>query len=190
MTLAADEDYLHVEITLNANELVFFAEWDADGDGRLSTAELAAHEDVAAQSVYGAIELQSAGRCLAPEVVGLVPGGDSHHLTFRAHYAASVCETALTVQSRLGGLTRGAHSTQAVFQTPQGRETAVLDARTPRVTFNRAFVPSEVVIASSSQAAVVTTPSASWQRIGVTCTAVLLSGLLFFSVRHRSRVAP
>ncbi|MBX3427885.1 MAG: hypothetical protein KF688_19555 [Pirellulales bacterium] len=186
LTLVADDDYLHAEIVLNAEELTFLVAWDEDRDGRLAPAELAAHGDAAAASVFGRLRLKASGRTAVPQSCGLVPGGDGHHLVFRAHYAGDFTRAPLIVESRLTTLTRGAHSTQVVFQAPGMRETAVLDARSVRATFNAAVAASEqTAVASAALISERTGPL--WRRIGGAWWIIAAIGgfLLIGRTQHR-----
>lgn len=147
LALVADGEYLHAEITINAEELVFFASLDENSDGRLDRTELDGNGSATASAVFAALSFRVAEKELSPEVVGVVPGGDGHHATLRAHYALAARNPTVVVTSKLDRVTRGAHATQATFQAGGRREAAVLDARTPQVTFNRRAASSPTRLA-------------------------------------------
>lgn len=179
--LVADEEYLHMEIVLNATELIFFRELDRDRNGHVSLAEAAERGDQVSRRVVDCFEIQVDGQVVEADVAGLVPNHNTHHLTIRAHYPANATEASVKLTSRLAAITHGAHLVQVVYRTPHGLHKARLNASTGSVLFpappaRRSTKPetSKVKTTGTAQG-----PQSWWKRFGVAAGASLLISCFF-----------
>lgn len=116
LKLVADKDRLHLEIMLNAWELQFFNELDADKNGLLNPQELKGPEEQIARRIVESLDLRVAGAPVTADIVGIVPDYNTHHLTIRAHYPVDAAEATVEVGSRLAALTSAAHIVNVTLQ--------------------------------------------------------------------------
>ncbi|MEX2091703.1 MAG: hypothetical protein WD971_03450 [Pirellulales bacterium] len=188
MQVVADEQYLHVELMLNSGELIFVRELDRNKDGRLEVAEVNEQGDEVARRIVDCLTLQTGGRKIEPDVVGVVPDVSTHHLTVRAHYPIDARRIPISVESRLWEITRGAHSTQVTFRALENSQVARLDARSPRVTFNESQEPelSQGLQTGSPSAAKFFSYGGAPLGISV-AVAALVGGYFIFLQTHKPR---
>jgi len=187
MMLVADEEYLHLEIVLNATELTFFRELDQDRNGHVSLAEAAERGEQCSRRVLEALEIRIAGQLVDAEVSGLVPNHNTHHLTIRAHYPGNATAETLELTSRLAAITHGAHLVQVVFRTPHDTRKARLNASANSVSFR----PQPVRLTETGNQSVATPDKPPqllswWTWFGVPLGASLLLGCFVMYFRdHR-----
>lgn len=167
MMMVADEDYLHVELTINAGELVFYRELDRDNDGQLELSEVREQADIIAQRIVDCFSIEMAGRRIEAENYGIVPDVTTHHLTVRAHYAVDARDAPLSLESRLSNITNGAHTTLVSFRKPGGNQSARLNARSPRVTFNGPPPATLPAVASHPEVSTSGADLSKWLFVGV-----------------------
>lgn len=186
MIIVADEDFLHVELTMNSAGLVFYRELDRDNNGRLEISEVREQGEEIAGRILDCLTIEIDGRRLDADNFGIVPDVSTHHLTVRAHYAADGREVPLSIASRLSSITNGAHTTQVTFRKPGSSELARLNARSPQVLFNGSLqaIPTGAVVlpeAPSSE-----TNRAKWFLVGVPVgVATLIGCLLLFKSKNK-----
>jgi len=189
MQMVADEHYLHIELMLNSAELVFFSEIDQNKNGRLEVAEVNEHGDEIARRIVDCLTLRTGGREIKADVAGIVPDVSTHHLTVRAHYPVDVRSIPITVESRLWEITRGAHSTQVTFRTFEGSQSARLDARSRRVTFNEPQSPDAHQSVPDGSAPASTNTSYGGLPLGISIGLVaLVGGYLVFLRTFKPRI--
>ena len=135
LTLVPDENYLHLELTLNPFELVFFSELDIYRDGRLDPAEWQRHGEKTAWRILDNIQVRVDGRLITPEIAGLAQSYESHHLIVGAHYAVDVRQAAVSVESKLSEITSGAHLMQVSFGNSSHMQAARLDGQSNLARF-------------------------------------------------------
>jgi hypothetical protein len=135
LRLVPDADYLHLELVFNPFELTFMSELDDDQDAELSPAELAAHGATLARRVSLAFKLSAGSMTLAPEIVGMDPDMNGHHVRLRAHYKVDARRLPLTVHSDFISLTAGSHLTQVTYVNGTNTLLAQLDAQSLSATF-------------------------------------------------------
>jgi hypothetical protein len=148
MMMVADEDFLHVELTINSGELIFYRELDRDNNGRLELAEVREQADIISKRIVDCLSIEIDGKRLEADNCGIVPDMSTHHLTVRAHYAVDARDVPLSLESHLSNITNGAHTTQVTFRKPGSSESARLNARSPRVTFNLSPPATSKAVAS------------------------------------------
>ena len=135
LRLVPDADYLHLELVFNPFELTFVPEVDENKDGELNLAELAAHGQLVADRVVGAIKLSAGGATLRPETAGMDPDLNGHHVRLRAHYKVDARRLPLTVESDLPALTSSSHLTQITYVNDGHQQLAQLDPHSRKATF-------------------------------------------------------
>jgi hypothetical protein len=174
LTLMPDEDYLHLELTLNPFELTFFSEVDANGDGRLDPGEWEGQGESIALRILERLTLGVNGRVVNAEIAGLSQNYDSHHIAVRAHYAVDARQARVTVQSQLAALTSGSHVTQVTFGRGEQVQAARLEMQSPQATFEALVPPA----AHGSSKGTDETQSIAAFKVNETAVAVLLGLLL------------
>ena len=105
MMLVADDEYLHMEVVINATELTFFREMDVDRNGHVSLAETEDWGEQVSRRVVDCFDIRVDGQVVKVDVAGLVPNHNTHHLTIRAHYPVDVAEASVELTSRLAAIT-------------------------------------------------------------------------------------
>ena len=153
LTLVPDENYLHLELTLNPSELVFFSELDANRDGRLDPAEWKGQGETIAWRILDNLKVRVDGRLVTPEIAGLAQSYESHHLTVGAHYAVDVRQTTLSVESKLSEITSGSHLIQVSFGSADHMQAARLDGQSNLATFEPVEKPITLPVAARAPAA-------------------------------------
>lgn len=182
--IVADQQRLHLEIMLNAWELQFFSELDADKNGEISRQELADRAEEIARLIIDHIHVQVDDQLVVADVTGIVPVYNTHHLSFRAHYAVDATSADVKVSTELASITHAGHVVDIVFQRPHTKQQARLvnpDAI--------AHFPAVVVYEREGEkhtAPVTATPTASppeWNPLGLTVglCVVLIALLLSFT---------
>lgn len=126
LTVVPDESYVHVELRLNSFELSLFAEIDANRNGRLDRPELDRHEALITSTVFERIELETGGRRIEPEVVGITTAAD-HHLTLRGQYPVDVRGRRLVIRCNLVGITHAGHVTVITYGNGGQIQSALLE---------------------------------------------------------------
>ncbi len=181
MMLVADEEYLHMEIVLNATELTFFHELDRDQNGHLNLTEVADRSEEVSRRVVDCFEIRVDGQVVEADIVGLVPNYNTHHLTIRAHFPVDATEASVELTSRLAAITHGAHLVQVVYRTPHENHRARLNSTSAPVLF-----PAPPAGRSTRLETLTTKTTANssrrqswWARWGVAVGASLLLGSLF-----------
>jgi len=181
MMLVADEDYLHMEIVLNATELTFFRELDRDQNGHVNLAEVADRGEQVSRRVVDCFEIRVNGQVVEADVAGLVPNYNTHHLTVRAHYPVDAAEASVELTSRLAAITHGAHLVQLVYRTPHENHRARLNATSASVLF-----PAPTTGRRTRLETLTTKTTANswgsqswWERFGVAIGLSFLLGSLF-----------
>jgi hypothetical protein len=144
LTLVPDENYLHLELTLNPFELTFFSELDANRDGRLDPGEWNGQGEKIAWRILDAVQVRVDGRLVVPDIAGLTPSYESHHITVRAHYAVDARKAAVSVESKLAGITSGAHLTQLSFGNGDHTQAARLEGQSNQAKFEPTEKPAAV----------------------------------------------
>ena len=136
MSIVADENALHVQLLLNAEELAFFREIDTNGDGIAGLKEIEAKNSQIAKSIVNCFTF-NINDLPAPEPdFGVAAELGTHHLTVRVHYAVDARRLPVHIRSTLTAVTQRAHVVEVAFQRPNLRQTATLDARDPEVRFD------------------------------------------------------
>jgi hypothetical protein len=135
LQLVPAEDYLHAELLFNPFELRFMPELDDNKDAELDLKELAAHGQMLADRVAGALKLSVGGKVLRPETVGMDPDLSGHHVRMRAHYKVDARRVPLTVETELSALTSSSHLTQVTYVNGGHQQLAQLDSQSRKVTF-------------------------------------------------------
>ena len=181
MMLVADEEYLHMEIVLNATELTFFRELDRDQNGHLNFTEVADRGEQVSRRVVDCFEIRVNGQVVEADIVGLVPNYNSHHLTIRAHYLVDATEASVEITSHLAAITHGAHLVQLVYRTPHENHRVRLNATAASVLF-----PAPAAGRSTRLETLTTKTAANswgspswWERFGVAIGLSFLLGSLF-----------
>jgi hypothetical protein len=184
MMLVADDEYLHMEIVLNATELTFFREMDRDRNGHVSLAEAKERDEQVSRRIVDCFEIRVDGQIVEADVAGLVPNHNTHHLTIRAHYPADAAEAAVELTSRLAAITHGAHLVQVVYRTPHETRKARLNASADSVLFPAPAAGHSTGLETPTTKTTAKSPGAPswWKRIGVAVGASLLLGcfVLFY----------
>ncbi len=181
MMLVADEEYLHMEIVLNATELTFFRELDRDQNGHVNLAEVADRGEQVSRRVVDCFEIRVNGQVVEAEIAGLVPNYNTHHLTIRAHYLVDATEASVEVTSQLAAITHGAHLVQLVYRTPHENHKVRLNATAASVLFPAPPADSSIrleTLTTKTTANSVESPS-WWERFGVAIGLSFLLGSLF-----------
>ena len=182
MMLVAGEDRLHLEIVLNAPELMFFSELDLDKNGHVNPAELAGREEQVARRVVDCVEIWVADHLVHADVAGIVPNHNTHHLTIRAHYPVDATRATVDISSRLAAITHAAHLLQITFRRPLAIQKASLAANRSKARF-AGFAP-EPTTATDAEGFLEETESPEattwswWRRIGLPVSLSLLVGSL------------
>lgn len=135
LTLVPDENYLHLELTLNPFELTFFSELDANHNGYLEPMDWQGQGEKIAWRILDAVQVRVDGQPVAPDIAGLTQSYESDHITVRAHYAVAARRATVSVESQLSGITSGAHLTQASFGKGDDAQAAHLDAQSSQARF-------------------------------------------------------
>ena len=181
MMLVADEEYLHMEIVLNATELTFFRELDRDQNGHLNFTEVADRGEQVSRRVVDCFEIRVNGQVVEADIVGLVPNYNTHHLTIRAHYLVDATEASVEITSHLAAITHGAHLVQLVYRTPHENHRVRLNATAASVLF-----PAPAAGRSTRLETLTTKTAANswgspswWERFGVAIGLSFLLGSLF-----------
>jgi hypothetical protein len=183
LTIVPATDYVHVELSVNPFELVFFAELDRNRNRLLEAAELHGREEAVARRVFDCLKLRVGGKPVGAETVGVLPEPDGHHVTFRGHYPVDARGAALALESNLTGLTSGSHLTQITYGLGEHQQKAQLDAQSRSVTFPPLSAGGGVVVG-----AVRPLPAAPVKRLlAVASLGVLLGGLCVTSLVWRAR---
>jgi hypothetical protein len=188
MMLVADDEYLHMEIVVNATELTFFREMDVDRNGHVSLAETEDWGGQVSRRVVDCFDIRVDGQVVDADVAGLVPNHNTHHLTIRAHYPVDAAEASVELTSRLAAITHGAHLVQVVYRTPHDIQKARLNPSAATVLFP---APAAGRSAESESPIPPTTatsagPQPWWGRLGVALGASLLLGcFVLFCKKNR-----
>jgi len=135
LRVVVDADYLHLELVFNPFELRFMPELDDNKDAELNLAELAAHGQLLADRVVGALKLSTGDTTLRPETVGMDPDLNGHHVRARAHYKVDARRVPLTIETQLPALTSESHLTQVTYLNGENQQLAQLDPHSHKVTF-------------------------------------------------------
>jgi len=141
LSLAAGEDYLHLELVFNPFELQGFEEMDSNQNFRLDPVEWTQHEATVARQIDGALNILVDGRLIPAEVSGATLDPDSHHASFRAHYPVDVRQQAFVLESALPNLSDGSHICQVTFRGLASEQLAQLDMQSRKVRFGPAPQP-------------------------------------------------
>lgn len=178
MMLVADEEYLHMEIVLNATELTFFRELDSDRNGHVSLNEAGDRSEQVSRRVVDCFKIRVDGQVVEADVAGLVPNHNTHHLTIRAHYPTNALAASVELISRLSAITHGAHLAQVVYRTPHEIQKARLNASSGSVLFPAPATGDSIGLETSSveRTAESRGTRSWWKRIGVAVGASLLLG--------------
>lgn len=136
LTLVPDENYLHLELSLNPFELTSVPGLEGAGrDGQFLLPAGSEQEEKCARAILATLIVRVGGRVVAPETAGLTRSFETHHLALRAHYPADARTSAVSVESKLAGITSGAHLTQVTFGSGDVARAARLDLQANTVTF-------------------------------------------------------
>lgn len=135
LQLAADPDYLHLELIFNPFELAFVAEADQNNDRELDPEELRKSGGMVARRVAEALKITVAGRPVHFESAGMDPDMSGHHVRLRAHYKIDARNQSVTISSELNNITSSSHLVQVRFKDGQRQQLAQLDSRTKAATF-------------------------------------------------------
>jgi hypothetical protein len=137
LRLVPDADYLHLELVFNPFELSFVAEVDDNKDNELDPGELAAHGQVVAERVVGAVKISVGGQEVRAEMAGMDPDLSGHHVRLRAHYRVDARRQPLTLESELNSLMNASHLTQVTYANSEQAQPqlAQLDSQSRKVTF-------------------------------------------------------
>ena len=181
MMLVADEEYLHMEIVLNATELTFFRELDRDQNGHLNLTEVADRSEEVSRRVVDCFEIRINGQLVEADIVGLVPNYNTHHLTIRAHYLVDATEASVEVASQLAAITHGAHLVQLVYRTPHENHRARLNATAASVLFPAPPAGRETALETLTTKTTANSWESQswWERFGVAIGLSFLLGSLF-----------
>lgn len=188
MMLVADDDYLHMEIVLNATELTFFRELDRDHNGHVNLAEVADLDEQVSRRIVDCFEIRVDGHIVEADVVGLVPNHNTHHLTVRAHYPVDATESSVELTSHLAAITHGAHLVHVVYRTPLEDQKARLSSTAASILFPAPQSRHSNSLGDVKREATPNSPGTRpmLQRIGVSVGAFLLLGgiYLFYKKNH------
>ncbi len=137
LRLVPEADYLHLELVFNPFELSFVAEVDDNKDNELDPGELAAHGQVVAERVVGALKISLGGHEVRAETAGMDPDLSGHHVRLRAHYPVDARQQPLTLESDLTSLMSASHLTQVTYANGEQAQPqlAQLDSQSRKVTF-------------------------------------------------------
>lgn len=127
LILVADEDYLHLELSLNPSELNFPSDFAASKDD--------AKEEIIARIILDHISVAVGTKCLVAETAGIVRSGESHHLELRAHYPLAATSGILQIESLLCDLMGASHFTQVTFRKGEEMRLAQLDNQRRTASF-------------------------------------------------------
>lgn len=130
LTMVADEEYLHLELSLNPGELNFHSELAPNGPQ-----QSARNEDLIARKIIEQIRVKVGNTRASPETVGIANDDGSHHLVLRAHYPLKNSSGHLQVESHLCNVTSASHFTQVIFRKGDAIQLAQLDSQTQTADF-------------------------------------------------------
>ncbi len=133
--VVTDKDYVHLELSFNPFELASFADLDANKNGRLDPEELALSQEKLSRQILDHLVLSADGKPVTAETAGIVPDGDTHHATLRAHYQVDASRAALTLESTLQEITSSSHLSQVNFLRDGKPQLAQLDSQSHQVSF-------------------------------------------------------
>jgi|GEM_PF-5639974 len=148
MTIVAAEDTVHVELVLNAAELVFFPEIDLDHNGIADPEEVKTQSDKISRAIINCFTFQIDGQPVAAAVQGVVSDLGTHHWTIRAHYPGDARKASVHLVSHLAAITNRSHVIEVTFQRPQSRQAARLDAHDREVVFDFERPPGVAAVRS------------------------------------------
>jgi hypothetical protein len=173
LTLVPDEGYLHLDLTLNAVDLTFFSELDANRDGRLDPAEWTAQGEKIAGRILEHLKVCVNDRSIAPEIAGLSQSCGSQQIAVRAHFPVDARKAAVSLQSQLSQLTSVSHVTQVKFRRGNREQVARFDMQSDKVTFDSLDAPKAVGALASAVGRVEGSPAAAIQANDTAVTALL-----------------
>jgi hypothetical protein len=148
MAIVVDQNAVHLELVLNAEELSFFSEIDTNNDGLAGLKEVEAKSEQISKTIVDCFKLLIDGKPAPAAVYGVVPDIGTHHLTIRAHYSIDAREMPVHLTSDLAAITQRAHVVEVTFRRPNVRQAARLDAHSREVLFD--FKKKKVVTADAS----------------------------------------
>lgn len=179
LTLAPDENYLRLGLTLNPFELTFFSELDANHNGYLEPMDWQGLGEKIALRILDAVSVRVDGRLVAPDIAGLTQSYESHHITVRAHYRVEARRATVSVESKLSGITSGAHLTQVSFGNRDHSQAARLDAQSSQARFEPVEKPAAVPDTASSPS---TAGSVGQHELAVTLLLMCIVSVLLTSI--------
>ena len=183
MTIVADEEMVHVELTVHTNQLRCYAEIDEDNNGLVDAQELNRVGERVAQLMIDSFTLRFGGDAMDADSYGIVPNLTTNHVTLRAHYPVDVGPLPIELEPNVAAVTRTTQVLDVAFKKGDLVERARVTARDDAVAFNRSStLPSKSSAASAT--AINRDARAGWERLLLLAgLAVFVGSLFFFSVR-------